>query len=50
MEANTLRFDHNDGICYYASLNTANTLYISEEFISEKSIDKVGDEIRSINT
>jgi 2-dehydro-3-deoxygluconokinase len=42
MMANTFRFDRNDGIYYYASLNTKSAQYISEEFASEKYIDKAG--------
>lgn len=40
--ANTFRFDHNDGINYYASLHVNNTQYISAEFNSERTIDKAG--------
>jgi len=40
--ANTFRFDYNDGINYYASFNTNNHQYISEEFASEKCVDKAG--------
>jgi 2-dehydro-3-deoxygluconokinase len=42
MVANTFRFDRNNGIYYYASLNTKNEQYLSEEFSSEKYIDKAG--------
>ena len=40
--ANTFRFDHNDGIKYYAVLDTNNNQYISTEFTSEKVMDKAG--------
>lgn len=40
--ANTFRFDINDGIHYYATLNTNNHQYISEEFTSNKVVDKAG--------
>ncbi len=41
--ANTFRFDHNkEGIVYYASLYKDGHQYNSEEFLSEKIIDKVG--------
>jgi 2-dehydro-3-deoxygluconokinase len=42
MVANTFRFDRNNGIYYYASLNTKNEQYVSGEFASEKYIDKAG--------
>ena len=40
--ANTFRFDYNDGINYYASLNTNKHQYISPEFTSDNCIDKAG--------
>ncbi len=40
--ANTFRFDHHDGIKYYAVLDTNNHQYISPEFTSEKVMDKAG--------
>jgi 2-dehydro-3-deoxygluconokinase len=39
---NTFRFDHNDSIHYYASLNVSNDQYISAEFISHKCVDRAG--------
>lgn len=40
--ANTFRFDDNDGINYYAALNTKNDQYVSTAFTSNKCIDKAG--------
>jgi len=40
--AQTFRFDHKDGIKYYAALNDAEQQYISGEFIADTVVDKVG--------
>ncbi|HTS43282.1 MAG TPA: sugar kinase [Puia sp.] len=41
--ANTFRFDHGQsGIQYYAALFRNNEYYVSEEFIAENIVDKVG--------
>ncbi|HEX5150729.1 MAG TPA: sugar kinase [Parafilimonas sp.] len=40
--AQTFRFDHENGIKYYAALNDANHQYVSGEFIAGQVVDKVG--------
>ena len=40
--ANTFRFDDGDGIIYYAALDTNGSQYVSQEFSTNKVIDKVG--------
>ncbi len=40
--ANTFRFDKEDGISYYASLFSEGQEYVSEEFNTNKVVDKVG--------
>jgi len=40
--ANTFRFDHGKGIRYYTAIYTENKLTVSEEYISEEILDKVG--------
>jgi len=40
--ANTFRFDHGHGIRYYTTLYTNSELTVSEEYVSEKILDKVG--------
>jgi len=40
--AQTFRFDHESGIKYYAALNAADHQYVSNEFIADTVVDKVG--------
>lgn len=40
--ANTFRFDNNDGLQYYATLNDAENQYVSKEYFTNTVIDKVG--------
>ncbi|MCX2494275.1 sugar kinase [Pedobacter sp. PF22-3] len=40
--ANTFRFDHGKGIRYYTAIYTDNELTVSEEYVSEEILDKVG--------
>lgn len=40
--ANTFRFDYLQGIQYYTTLYTNETLFVSKEYKSEKILDKVG--------
>ena len=40
--ANTFRFDHGDGINYYAALDINDAQFVSNEFSTNKVIDKVG--------
>lgn len=40
--AQTFRFDNNNGIKYYATINTVQSQYVSKEFYTEKIKDKVG--------
>lgn len=40
--ANTFRFDYQQGIRYYTSLYTENELFVSNEYVAEKILDKVG--------
>jgi len=40
--AQTFRFDHGNGIKYYAALSDAKDQYVSEEFIADTVVDKVG--------
>ncbi|WP_192820312.1 sugar kinase [Rufibacter sp. LB8] len=40
--ANTFRFDHGQGIRYFTTLYTRNQLHISQEYVSEQILDKVG--------
>lgn len=40
--ANTFRFDHYKGIRYYSAIYTAERLIVSEEYLSEEIVDKVG--------
>jgi 2-dehydro-3-deoxygluconokinase len=40
--AQTFRFDHDDGIKYYAVLNDAHHQYISKEFYTNSVVDKIG--------
>ncbi|MCC9168491.1 sugar kinase [Pontibacter harenae] len=40
--ANTFRFDYKEGIRYYTSLYTDNELTVSQEYVAEKILDKVG--------
>jgi 2-dehydro-3-deoxygluconokinase len=40
--ANTFRFDHGKGIRYYTAIYTADELTVSEEYISDEILDKVG--------
>jgi 2-dehydro-3-deoxygluconokinase len=40
--ANTFRFDEGDGIRYYAALDTDGRQFVSQEFSTNKVVDKVG--------
>lgn len=40
--ANTFRFDHGKGIRYYTTIYTEDKLTVSEEYVSEEILDKVG--------
>lgn len=40
--ANTFRFDAGNAIKYYASLNSHNQQFVSQEFLAENVVDKVG--------
>ncbi|RDC56736.1 sugar kinase [Pedobacter chinensis] len=40
--ANTFRFDYGKGIRYYTTIYTENKLTVSEEYVSEEILDKVG--------
>ncbi|HTJ52434.1 MAG TPA: PfkB family carbohydrate kinase, partial [Cyclobacteriaceae bacterium] len=41
--ANTFRFDYNEtGIRYYTSLYNNNKLFVSDEYVADKIVDKVG--------
>jgi len=40
--ANTFRFDHGKGIRYYTAIYNENQLTVSEEYISDEILDKVG--------
>lgn len=40
--ANTFRFDDGEGINYYASLNTGDQQFVSQEYSTKNVIDKVG--------
>jgi 2-dehydro-3-deoxygluconokinase len=40
--ANTFRFDDGDGIRYYAALDTNGSQFVSQEFSTNKVVDKVG--------
>ena len=40
--ANTFRFDDGDGISYYAALDTNGSQFVSQEFSTNKVVDKVG--------
>ena len=40
--ANTFRFDHGNGIRYYTAIYTEDKLTVSEEYVSEEILDKVG--------
>ncbi|HEY8935766.1 MAG TPA: sugar kinase [Cyclobacteriaceae bacterium] len=41
--ANTFRFDYNEtGIRYYTTLYNNNRLYVSDEYVADKIVDKVG--------
>ncbi|SER94082.1 sugar kinase [Pedobacter rhizosphaerae] len=40
--ANTFRFDHGKGIRYYTAIYTEDQLTVSEEYVSEEILDKVG--------
>lgn len=40
--ANTFRFDYKDGIRYYTTLYTDHNLVVSQEYLAEKILDKVG--------
>jgi 2-dehydro-3-deoxygluconokinase len=40
--AQTFRFDHENGIKYYAALNDAQQQYVSKEFYTNDVVDKIG--------
>jgi 2-dehydro-3-deoxygluconokinase len=40
--ANTFRFDHQQGVKYYSTLYTDKQLYVSQGYLADKIIDKVG--------
>jgi len=40
--ANTFRFDHGKGIRYYTAIYTEDELTVSEEYVSDEILDKVG--------
>ncbi|GHA74816.1 sugar kinase [Pontibacter akesuensis] len=40
--ANTFRFDHKEGIRYYTTLYKDSELTVSQEYVAEKILDKVG--------
>lgn len=40
--ANTFRFDHGKGIRYYTAIYNENQLTVSEEYVSDEILDKVG--------
>lgn len=40
--ANTFRFDYKEGICYYTTLYNQGELVVSQEYLAEKILDKVG--------
>lgn len=40
--ANTFRFDYGKGVRYYTTLYTAGKLHVSQEYLAEEIIDKVG--------
>ncbi|MDB5119308.1 MAG: carbohydrate kinase [Sphingobacteriales bacterium] len=40
--ANTFRFDYGKGVRYYTTLYTAGKLHVSQEYLAEEIVDKVG--------